>query len=222
MSPAGNVHLTYTRPMADLPARLAVLVLGALLVLGCGGGDDDDDDDDDDVVADAAADDDAATTADAALDASVACGADLGCCRESGDCAQGDCVSPGATVCGGQCNPGPSDCATDDDCVRVAGGVGDPIICEPAPCTCEGFVGVCVPGCTGPGDCGDGEECNTDIHRCVAAACSVELPCHPDFGCDRGTCARRVCADDDVCADGSYCVEGLCHGELGACMLPAP
>jgi hypothetical protein len=137
------------------------------------------------------------------------------CCQEESQCQamNGQCAAPGAPFVCGMCNPETGDCGADSDC-----GNGD--ICEPIPCSCQGE-SACVAGCGTGTDCDPGLVCSGGAHpRCVPAVCSASQPCPPNFDCQVGQCARRVCSDDLLC-DG-YCVEGRCYDALGECLPMAP
>lgn len=143
------------------------------------------------------------------------------CCRQASDCELGGCLSPGEQVCGGACNPQPSECTTDRDCQPMPTGVGAVLVCDPVPCPCTGSPGRCVAGCTIDDDCGLGQTCDAPSGRCRARTCTAAAPCPPDFDCVGGGCQRRTCTSDVACDH--FCVEGVCRGDgLGSCQLPQP
>jgi hypothetical protein len=161
-----------------------------------------------------------------------------GQCRWSGNCDSGYqfCLEPGGFLGCGICYPDSiidesyHRCSTDADCHAL----GDSEVCTElglasATCSpCNGFVSVCMQGCSGDEECGLGQIC--EQQRCVGSHCSNDQQCLALFTCalagDGATsrCMRRPCTTDTDCGDG-FCVAGrsstgLCYSELGQCVIP--
>jgi hypothetical protein len=136
---------------------------------------------------------------------------DAGQCRVDADCViPGDtpCVAPGMPYGSGPCaNAAP--CVSDGEC-RLDGGN---MICDVSPDVCPGIPKSCIPGCTGPADCGAGQVCTAG--RCAGAPCQNDATCPTDFACAGGACARKTCSDDTPCS--GYCVQSACYSEPGWC-----
>jgi hypothetical protein len=128
------------------------------------------------------------------------------------------CLPPGASPGCGVCSEPPPDelCTADADCDPQG---TPPTICDPVECACNAGDKTCQPGCTAPGDCGEGTICGAG-HRCEPSPCSSPTDCPANFLCGAGkTCARATCSSDSDCDD--HCVTGLCFGALGTCTYPA-
>jgi hypothetical protein len=135
-------------------------------------------------------------------------------CHGNGDCADGLCVAPGVSRCGGIC---PAGCTSDAEC--NAGQV-----CDYSCAACASAGKGCVAACT-PTSCPAGERCGADGH-CAAIACATSSDCPAYFDCvlPAGTgsahCEQRACESDGDCG-GGYCVDGGCYGALGTCEPPS-
>ncbi len=138
-------------------------------------------------------------------------------CRQQTDCQGGQfCLPPGQPLCGGACMIPP---ACNDDAFCQANGGSATSVCDVPVCECGGPMKGCIPGCTQPSDCPDGDTCSS-THHCVPIPCG-QCPAH--FTCDAsgGHCVRQTCSSDGDCGAGA-CVEGGCYDTPGTCMFPVP
>jgi hypothetical protein len=133
------------------------------------------------------------------------------------------CYSPGAPrgSAGAVCYAceGPSDCASDADCVRDGGSPTGTMICDVwADARCTPFCSktkFCVPGCRIDADCASGQACN-ERKSCEKTCVSYGGTCPVDFTCNAsGFCRRILCKSDSDCS--AFCVNGACYDTRGAC-----
>src|SRR5438874_7031717 len=132
------------------------------------------------------------------------------------------CVAPGEWASCGICSNGlpcqkPSDC--DGGASPGAGWVCDTLYgYRYHSCNCSGGP-ICLPGCTGDGDCIGGFFCDAASHRCLEISCMTNGDCPVNFQC-QWTCRRMGCLSDAQCPDG-VCVNNYCYESYGTCQ-PAP
>jgi hypothetical protein len=153
-------------------------------------------------------------------------------CGSDDDCATPQqsllCYSPGAPrgSAGSVCYAceGPSDCASDADCVRDGGSAAGTMICDVwADARCTPFCSnakFCVLGCRTDGDCASGQACN-ERKSCEKTCVSYGGTCPVDFTCNAsGFCRRILCKSDSDCS--AFCVNGACYDTRGTCdYIPA-
>jgi hypothetical protein len=147
-------------------------------------------------------------------------------CRSNVNCDPSSqfCLVPGGFIGCGICYP--EDyidqtfvrCTEDAEC-SAPGQICAPLGAVSRTCdACSGPNYVCMPGCTGDGDCDSSQSCEVGhcVGRpCVEGTCSAFYDCAPN-GRNEYRCARRRCGADDVCQGGT-CVNGECYDSPGRC-----
>ncbi|MBE4750802.1 hypothetical protein G4177_21770 [Corallococcus sp. ZKHCc1 1396] len=186
--------------------RLGVIVVMAVVLVGCPSRDvDDDADDGGDVIADAGVDAGVDAGLDAGIDVIVDGGLDAGMCTRDVDCSPGQ-QCDNAT---GQCMP-PEEpdllCTTSADCLATE-------LCHPT-------AKVCVQTCVSGADCPDsakscGELSPTDSRR--VCKCSTDVLCNEGLSTFERVCSvadavcTPKCTADEACGVGQRCDTATGH-----------